>query len=639
MTADYERLSFLDSSFLAMESRSTHFHVAGLLIFEAAPLRREDGGIDIARIASFVESRLHLVPRYRQRLALVPFERHPVWVDDEHFNVDYHIRHSSLPKPGTVEQLKLLMGRLCSQQLDRSKPLWELHVVEGLAHDRFAIISKIHHAMIDGISGVDLMAVLLNLAPTADVTPAPPFEPRPAPSGAELVLRETARRAGRAAAALRSVQTLSEDVQSIALEGARRVRAMRHSLGSGWLTPATKTPLNGVVGPNRRFETLQTPLADIKEIKNSLGGTVNDVILATVAGGVRSFLVDERGFDVAGVDFRVMAPVSVRSPSQRGTLGNQVAMWLAALPVGEADPAARLAAVSAETEKLKRTDQALGAASLVRMSSGAPATLVSLASRLATGARPFNMTVTNVPGPQFPFYLLESALLEQYPLVPLWHGHGVGIALFSYNGSVSWGFNADYDVMYDLGEFVGAIEAAFKELLAVARGAEVPVGGARQPSREAATRTAVPKQRPPMGTGAAKPGAAKPAAAKQPAAKSSGTKSSGAKKSAARSSAAKSSTAKSSGAKKSAAKSSAAKSSAARKPAAKSSAARSSAAKSSAARKLAARSSAAKSRGTKSSGAKKPATKSSAAKSSGTESSASKQPAAKSSAKRRPPTK
>ena len=410
MTSDYERLSFLDSSFLAMESRDTHFHVAGMLLFEAAPLRRDDGGIDIARIARFIESRLHLVPRYRQRLALVPFERHPVWVDDEHFNIDYHIRHSSLPQPGRFDQLKALMGRLCSQQLDRSKPLWELNVVEGLEGDRFAIISKIHHSMIDGISGVDLMAVLLNLAPTSEIPEAPPFEPRPVPSGAELVLRETARRAGRAAAALRSVQTLSEDLQSMALEGARRVRAMRNSLGSGWLTLATKTPLNGAIGPNRRFETLKVSLADIKEIKNTLGGTVNDVILATVAGGVRNFLVGERDFDVSAIDFRVMAPVSVRSPNQRGTLGNQVAMWLASLPVAEADPEARLAAVALETENLKQTDQALGAATLVRMSSGAPSTLVSLASRLATGARPFNMTVTNVPGPQFPFFLLESRL-------------------------------------------------------------------------------------------------------------------------------------------------------------------------------------------------------------------------------------
>ena len=501
MSADYERLSFLDSSFLAMESRDTHFHVAGMLLFEAAPLRRGDGGIDVARIARFIESRLHLVPRYRQRLALVPFERHPVWVDDEHFDIDYHIRHSSLPKPGTFDQLKLLMGRLCSQQLDRSKPLWEVNVIEGLEDDRFAMITKIHHSMIDGISGVDLMAVLLNLAPTSEIPDAPRFEPRPAPSGSELVIRETARRAGRAVAALRSVQTLSEDVQSIALEGARRVRAMRNSLGSGWLTAATKTPLNGAIGPNRRFETLKVSLDEVKEIKNTLGGTVNDVILAIVAGGVRKFLVDGRGFDVTGIDFRVMAPVSVRSPSQKGTFGNQVAMWLASLPVAESDPTARLAAVAAETENLKRTDQALGAASLVQMSSGAPSTLVSLASRLATGARPFNMTVTNVPGPQFPFYLLESRLLDQYPLVPLWNGHGVGIALFSYNGDVSWGFNADYDVMNDLDVFVTAIRASFDELLAVARGGK-PSPVRAKPAASAKARTSTPKKRPPLGAAA-----------------------------------------------------------------------------------------------------------------------------------------
>ena len=543
MTADYERLSFLDSSFLAMESRVTHFHVAGMLVLEAAPLRREDGGIDVARIRRFIEARMHLVPRYRQRLALVPFERHPVWVDDEHFNIDYHIRHSSLPKPGTFDQLKLLMGRLCSQQLDRSKPLWELYVVEGLEGDRFAIISKIHHSMIDGISGVDLMAVLLNLAPTSEIPDSPPFEPRPTPSGAELVVRETARRAGRAAAALRSVQTLSEDIQSMALEGARRVRAMRNSLGSGWLTSATKTPLNGAIGPNRRFETLKTPLDDVKEIKNTLGGTVNDVILATVAGGVRKFLVDERDFDVSSIDFRVMAPVSVRSPSQRGTLGNQVAMWLASLPVAEADPAARLAAVAAETENLKRTDQALGAASIVRMSSGAPSTLVSLASRLATGARPFNMTVTNVPGPQFPFYLLESQLLDQYPLVPLWNGHGVGIALFSYNGEVSWGFNADYDVMYDLEAFVAAIQASFEDLLTLARGGTAATASRAPKPTTAKSRGSTPKKRPPMGA-TTKPSAAKMPAAKKPAAKAAAAKSA-AKKPAARKPAARKPAAKS----------------------------------------------------------------------------------------------
>ncbi len=504
MVGHYERLSYLDASFLALESRTTHMHVAAISIFEAGPLRGDHGGIDVERIRRYVASKLQLIPRYRQRLAHVPFERHPVWVDDEHFNLDYHVRHTSLPRPGTAEQLNRLMARLVSQQLDRSKPLWEVAIVEGLEDDRFALISKVHHCMIDGISGVDLMAVLLGLAPSGEIGEVPDHEPRPAPGGAELVVRETARRTGRVVAALRSARRLREDATAIALEGARRVRAMSHSLGSGWLIPASKTPLNGAIGPNRRFATLDTPLSAVKEIKDAFGGTVNDAVLATVAGGIRRFLTDARGFGVDGLDFRVMAPVSVRARTERGTMGNQVAMWLLPLPVGTADPEERFRLVHAATEKLKRTDQALGAATLVRLSAGAPATLVSLASRLAQGARPFNLTVTNVPGPQFPLYLMESRLVSQYPLVPLWHGHGVGVALFSYDGTVMWGFNADYDVMEDLDAFVAAVAAAFDDLLGAARAV------AEKAAPPAAARSSgTPKKRPPLGTGKAK----KPAAA------------------------------------------------------------------------------------------------------------------------------
>ncbi len=505
MSGHYERLSFLDSSFLALESRTTHFHVAGMLIFEAGELKRPDGGIDVDRIKRFIESRLHLIPRYRQRLAYVPLERYPVWVDDAHFDIDYHIRHTSLPRPGNRDQLKALMGRLSSQQLDRSRPLWEVNIVEGLEGDHFAMISKIHHAMIDGISGVDLMAVLLNLMPTEDFEDAEPFEPRPAPGDTELIIKEAARRAGRVTAALRSAQTLTDDVQTLALQGARRVRAIRNSLGSGWLSKASMTPLNGTIGPNRRFGTLRTHLDEVKEVKNALGGSVNDVILATVAGGVRRYL-EAHDVDLEGIDFRVMAPVSVRSPSQRGTLGNQVAMWIVSMPVDSADATARLEAVQNETMKLKMTDQALGAASLVQMSSGAPSTIVSMASRLATGARPFNMTVTNVPGPQFPMYLLGAKLIRQYPLVPLWYGHGVGIALFSYNGEVCWGFNADYDVMAELDGFVSAIEESFQELLATARGGEKPKAARKAPRKAqkkltgTASTTPTPKKRPPLGS-------------------------------------------------------------------------------------------------------------------------------------------
>ena len=521
MPGHYERLSYLDNSFLALESRSTHMHVAGITLFAAGPLRGESGGIDTDRIRRLVESKLQMIPRYRQRLARVPIEKHPVWVDDEHFSIEYHVRHYSLPRPGTFDQLRSLVGLIMSQQLDRSKPLWELNVVEGLEDDKFAIMSKMHHCMIDGISGVDLMAVLLNLAPSNEISEPVPYVARPEPSGSELLVRETARRTGRALRAMSSVRQLTDDASEIVRDGLHRTRAAGYSLASGWLTSASDTPLNGVVGPNRLFGTLVTPLSEVKDIKNALGGSVNDVVLATVAGGVRRFLIEEREYDVDGLDFRAMAPVSVRSHDQRGTLGNQVAMWLVSLPITEPDPVQRLEKVKKATAHLKETNQALGAATLVRLSAGAPATLVSMASRLAAGVRPFNMTVTNVPGPQFPLYLLESPMVASYALVPLWQSHGVGVALFSYNGAVHWGFNADYDIVPDVDAFAARMSEAFAELHGAALTA-APIEAPR------------PKKRPPLGKTAAKKPAAKKPAAKKPAAKKPAAKKPAAKKAAAR---------------------------------------------------------------------------------------------------------
>ena len=272
MAGHYERLSNLDASFFALESSTTHMHVAGLAVFETGPLATAEGGVDIDLIRRFVAAKLHLIPRYRQRLAHVPLERHPVWVDDEHFNIHYHVRHTSLPRPGGHEQLLALMGRLASQPLDRAKPLWEIWIVEGLAEDRFAFISKTHHSMIDGISGVDLMTVLLNLVPTDGVGDAPPFEPRPVPNGTELVVRETARRVGAVLGTATNMRRLVTDAQNVAASGVRRVRAVGYSLASGWLSTASDTPLNGKVGPNRRFATLETDLDAVKAVKNALGG-------------------------------------------------------------------------------------------------------------------------------------------------------------------------------------------------------------------------------------------------------------------------------------------------------------------------------------------------------------------------------
>jgi WS/DGAT/MGAT family acyltransferase len=462
-------LSFLDTSFLALESPTTHMHVAAVAMYDSGPLQTGDGGIDIDKIRRFIGAKLHLVPRYRQHLAWIPIDRHPVWVDDAEFDIEYHVRHTALPQPGTEEQLRLQVGEILSRQLDRTKPLWELWVVEGIDGNRFAIVSKIHHAMIDGVSGIDLMAMLFGFAPTDEIPEAPGFEPEPVPSGTELLVGEAARRAGRIVYRLRSVRHLADMAPEIAVNAGARALAASRALTSGWLRSTTLTPLNGDIGPNRRFGWFSIDLDEVKEIKNVCGVTVNDVVLATVAGAVRSYLIEERDFDPSDADFRVMAPVSVRSSSERGTLGNQVAMWLVPLPLGEESPRDRLATIRNETIELKATNQALGAATLVRLSSGAPITLLSLATRLAAGVRPFNMTVTNVPGPQFPLYLLGSRLLAQYPLVPLWHHHGLGIAIFSYDGRMDWGLNADWDRVPDLEVFVAHLERAFVELRAGAR--------------------------------------------------------------------------------------------------------------------------------------------------------------------------
>ena len=506
MSIHYERLSSLDNSFLALESRSTHMHVGAVTIFCAGSFAKPDGGIDVERLKDFVSSKMHMIPRYRQRIVRVPIEQHPVWVDDEHFNIDYHIRHIALPRPGTDQELKRIAGRLMSQQIDRTKPMWEMVVVEGLDDGRFAIVTKIHHCMIDGLSGVDLMAVLMSLVPSEEIVPGPVYEPRPIPNGTELLVRETTRRITGSIGALRSARKVVGNVSDLVDSVSNRLQAVSASLSAGWLIPTGKTPINGNVGPGRRFSWVDMPLADVKAIKNKLGGTVNDVFLATVAGAVRTFLRDQRGVDAAEVDridFRVMAPVSVRGVDQSGTLGNQVAMWLAPLPVGEPDPITRLATVRAETERLKETNQALGAATLVRVSTGAPATLVALGARLAANARPFNMTVTNVPGPQFPLYMLDARMEASYPLVPLWESHGVGIAMFSYDGTVSWGINGDFAVMPDLDVFGETVLASFAELLEAAENAPEPEPEPKpEPESEsaAASPSAGPRKRPPLGT-------------------------------------------------------------------------------------------------------------------------------------------
>lgn len=465
----YEPLSYLDASFLALESPTTHMHVAGVALFDATALEKEGGGIDIDRIRAHIRSKLQYIPRYRQKLDWVPYDRHPVWVDDDQFDFDYHIRHSSLPQPGSDEQLKSLAGRIVSTKLDRTKPLWELWAVEGLADSRFAIIAKIHHCMIDGLSGVDLTTILLNVVPDPTLEEEPEWTPRPAPTPSQLAVAEAARTTRKVVDRLTNVSEAVRDGRSIAERFAGKSAAALSSLRSGWLSASQRTPLNPDLGGNRRFNWTEMDLGVVKSVKDALGGTVNDVVLATTAGAIRRFLIEKRDHDPGGSTFRVMNPVSTRTSTQAGQMGNQVAMWLIDLPISEPDPQARFDSIRESTANLKRTNQALGAATLVELSSGTPITLLSLANRVV-GARmrPFNMTVTNIPGPQFPMYLLESKMLANYPMVPLWAQHGVGVALFSYDGRLLWGVQADYDTLPDSDDFIEAIHASFAELRALA---------------------------------------------------------------------------------------------------------------------------------------------------------------------------
>ena len=434
-------------------------HVGSVAVFESSG---EEMSID--RFRQFISSRLHLVNRYRQKLAWIPLEKYPVWIDDEDFNLDFHIRHTSLPSPGTDQQLKDLAGRLMAQPLDRTKPLWEFWLVDGLPADRFGLISKIHHSMIDGISSVDLMAVMYGFSPESDSGTAQPWHPAPTPTGAELAAGDLGRRLRTTLDRVRNRPERNEETVANLVHKASAVGA---SLTSGWLRKGEPTPLNQPIGPNRRFSWTTMPLDDVKAVKNNLGGSLNDVVLTTVAGAVRSFLQDHRDTDVGDMEYRIMAPVSVRPTNQRGNLGNQVAMWLVDLPISDPDPQSRYEKVAAATQKLKSTDQALGASTIVQMSSGTPGTLLSLGARLAAGRRPFAATVTNVPGPQFPVFMLDAQLVHQYPLVPLWQNQAFGLALFSYNGELTWGINGEWDLLPDIEDFVGCIEGAFAELSAI----------------------------------------------------------------------------------------------------------------------------------------------------------------------------
>jgi diacylglycerol O-acyltransferase / wax synthase len=460
-----DRLSQLDNSFLVLEASSAAaaMHVASTQIHAAAPLRRPDGALDIERLEEYVLSRLDRIPRYRQRLAFTPIEGHPVWIDDASFNIRYHVRHTRLPHPGNERQLKRLAGRIFSQQLDREKPLWELWVIEGLEGDRIAICSKVHHCMVDGISGSELVSTLLTPEPQEKPQPPARWSPQPAPSRLALGAGEAARVMRAPLQVGSALLRLARDEGDSRHHLSERLRAVGRLVRDGGSAPSL-VPFNRPVGPHRRLDWVPMSLPRIRAAKEAAGATVNDVVLATAAGAVGRFLSRDRGLDISRLSFRVMTPVSVRVPEEQGALGNRVSAWTVELPIAEPDPVERLQSIHRATERLKETKQALGAETLTRMTEWTGSTLLSLGSRLMTLGTPFNMVITNVPGPRQRLYLLESPMLEIHPHVPLMGLLGLGIALFSYEDTLSWGFSADWDLVPDLHQLVDATVRSFDEL-------------------------------------------------------------------------------------------------------------------------------------------------------------------------------
>lgn len=460
--AFYERIAVQDRSFLHFENATTHMHLGGLALFEAGPLGTAAGGVDIERIRRHIAGRLHLVPRYRQRLAWIPVFNQAVWVDDDHFALTYHVRHTALPRPGDDEQLKLLTARIMSQQLDRGKPLWELWVIEGLANGGFALLVKTHHAIADGISAFDLFTALVSPAPDDVVDAAQPWTPRPAPSGTRLLAEGVARQAAVPLTVTRRLIQLATDPAGIGTRARDSVRALVDLAGVG-ASPPPPTPFNQPISAHRRFEWLSLDLAEVKAVRSRLGGTVNDVALASVAGGLHHFL-RARGADVRGLTLRTVVPVSLRTEDERGQASNRASGWLLSLPVDDMAPARRLALIAAETAKRKAIRQELGPDVLGRVAEYAAPGVVGLGIRLLSRLHPYNLIVTNVPGPQLPLYLLGARLVAGYPQVPLFENQGLGIAIFSYCGSLGFGFNADQEVLPDLDRLAALVGRSFAAL-------------------------------------------------------------------------------------------------------------------------------------------------------------------------------
>jgi WS/DGAT/MGAT family acyltransferase len=475
-----DRLSAVDASFLAQEREHSHMHVGAVLIFEGPPPAYDD-------FVNQIRGRLHMVPRYRQKLAVPPMETgRPLWVDDTSFNLEYHVRHTALPKPGSEEQLRALAARIHSQRLDRSKPLWEVWLVQGLTENRFSLIFKTHHALVDGVSGVDLATVLFDLqpVPAATLHEGEPWAPQPEPSAVDLAARGL-KGLVKAPVQLATRAAVAATRPNEAIEATRTAVEGIGEVAWAALNPAPETPLNVDIGPHRRFLFVRNELSDFKKVKDAFGGTVNDVVLTVAAGALRHWL-RSRGVRTEGLELRALVPVSIRTDDQHHQLGNRIAAMRGPLPVYVDDAVARLRVVRSAMDGLKDSKQAVGAEVLAAAQNFAPPTILAQASRLNFSTRLFNLIVTNVPGPQFPLYVLGRELQDLFPVAFLPERHALAMAIMSYNGGMDFGLLGDYDALPDLDVIGEGIRESLAELLAAAKAAEAPAAKKKPAGRSKA---------------------------------------------------------------------------------------------------------------------------------------------------------
>jgi WS/DGAT/MGAT family acyltransferase len=451
-----ERLSSLDASFLYLERPSMHMHVAGISMLDPRP----DGPLSYDDVQRVVEARLHLAPRLRQRVLRVPgdFAR-PLWVDDDHFDLDFHLRRSAIPSPGGRFQLERAVGRVLSRPLDPAKPLWELYVFEGLAHQRTAVLLKMHHALADGISGMLIASALFDLSPDTGLgsPPKTPWIPEHPPSRQDLV-RDAVQDM-----VLHPLEAIGQAVgapQRTLADVAQTWAGVRDVIGMG-SPPAG--PFDTEIGPARRFAIAETPFERLREVKNVLGGTINDVVLSAVAGGLHE-LLDARGEPTKGRTLRVMVPVSVRSKAEEGDVGNRVAPAFVDVPVGAMSPRTRLRRVRSFTDQLKESSMAVSADSIIGLGAYSPPALHAMAARLVSRGRWFNLVVSNVPAPQTPLYLAGAPLVASYPAMPLGEKCGLSIACTSLAGTMAFGLTGDWDSTPDIDILARGIETSIDEL-------------------------------------------------------------------------------------------------------------------------------------------------------------------------------